>query len=62
MQHYLGHADAYLNTSVAKEFASTFRGASMHVLDAGHWVQLDLPEQVVRVMLSEVRVQAVVSQ
>ncbi|MGO4211068.1 alpha/beta fold hydrolase [Terriglobus sp. 2YAB30_2] len=57
-----GDADAYLNLGVAKEFAATFRGASKHVLDAGHWVQLDLPEQVGRLMLSEVRVQEVVSQ
>ena len=27
-----------LNVGVAKEFAATFRGASMHLLDADHWV------------------------
>lgn len=56
-----GNADAYLNVGAAKEVAAAFRGASMHILDAGHWVQLDLPEQVGRLMLSEVNVQAVVS-
>ena len=51
-----------MNLGVAKDFAATFRGSSMHVLDAGHWVQLDFPEQVGHLMLSEVRVQTVGSQ
>jgi haloalkane dehalogenase len=48
-----GETDAYLNTGVAEDFAARLKGASLHVLDAGHWPQLDLPEEVARYILTE---------
>jgi haloalkane dehalogenase len=49
-----GESDAYLNTGVADDLAARIRGASLHVLDAGHWPQLDLPEEVGRYLLADV--------
>ncbi len=49
-----GESDAYLNTGVARDLAARRKGASLHVLDAGHWPQLDLPEQVGRHLLADV--------
>ncbi len=49
-----GDSDAYLNTGVARDFAAHLKGASLHVLDAGHWPQLDLPEEVGRHLLADV--------
>jgi pimeloyl-ACP methyl ester carboxylesterase len=49
-----GETDAYLNTNVAKDFSARLKGASLHVLDAGHWPQLDLPEEVARYILTEI--------
>ena len=37
---------------VAKDRASRFKRASLHVLQAGHWPQSDVPDQVARAMLS----------
>ncbi len=50
-----GETDAYLNTGVAQDLAARIKGASLHVLDAGHWPQLDLPEEVGHHLLAEVR-------
>ncbi len=49
-----GTGDAYLNTGVAQDFATLFAGSTLHLLDGGHWPQIYLPEQVGRVMLTEV--------
>jgi haloalkane dehalogenase len=48
-----GRSDAYLNVGVAQDLAGHFKGASVHLLDAGHWPQLDLPEDVGRYLLAE---------
>jgi haloalkane dehalogenase len=48
-----GKSDAYLNVGVAQDLAGHFKGATVHLLDAGHWPQLDLPEDVGRYLLAE---------
>ena len=48
-----GESDAYLNVGVAQDLAGHFKGASVHLLDAGHWPQLDLPEEVGHYLLAE---------
>ncbi|MCU1323467.1 MAG: hypothetical protein JWM43_3116 [Acidobacteriaceae bacterium] len=48
-----GKGDAYLDTGVAEDLAAHIKGASLHVLDAGHWPQLDLPEEVGRYLLTD---------
>jgi haloalkane dehalogenase len=47
-----GEFDPYFTLDVAKDRASHFKHASLHVLPAGHWLQSDVPEQVTKVMLS----------
>ncbi|MBB5059633.1 pimeloyl-ACP methyl ester carboxylesterase [Granulicella aggregans] len=47
-----GESDAYLNVGVAKDIAAHLGDASLHVLDAGHWPQLDLPEEVAAILLA----------
>jgi haloalkane dehalogenase len=47
-----GGADVALNTAVAEDFRSHFKHASLAVLPAGHWIQIDMPEAVAREMLS----------
>ncbi|WP_158804179.1 alpha/beta fold hydrolase [Acidisoma sp. L85] len=47
-----GGADLALNTGVADDFKSHFKHASLSVLPAGHWLQVDMPEAVAREMLS----------
>jgi haloalkane dehalogenase len=49
-----GERDAYLNTGVAKDFAARFKHASLHFVDAGHWLMLDLPEEVGSLLLADV--------
>ena len=49
-----GKTDTYLNVGVAEDFAATFKGASLHLLDGGHWPQLDVPKEVGRLLLMEV--------
>ena len=46
-----GETDPYLNTGVAEDFQSHLKRSSLHVLPAGHWLQIDAPEQVARLML-----------
>jgi pimeloyl-ACP methyl ester carboxylesterase len=48
-----GATDPYLNTGVAEDFQSHLMRPSLHVLPAGHWVQIDAPEQVARLMLTD---------
>jgi haloalkane dehalogenase len=48
-----GKSDVYLNTGVAEALAAHLKNASLHVLDAGHWPQLDLPEEVGRHLLAQ---------
>jgi haloalkane dehalogenase len=47
-----GGADLALNRGVADDFRSHFMHASLTVLPAGHWLQIDMPEAVAREMLS----------
>jgi haloalkane dehalogenase len=47
-----GQSDAYLNTGVAEDFVARFPGASLHLLDAGHWLMLDLPEEFAKELLA----------
>jgi haloalkane dehalogenase len=47
-----GNTDLALNTGVAEDFRSHLKNAALHVLSAGHWPQIDEPEQVAKAMLS----------
>jgi haloalkane dehalogenase len=47
-----GEFDPYITSEVAKDRASHFNHASLHLLPGGHWVQSDLPEEVAQQMLS----------
>jgi haloalkane dehalogenase len=47
-----GEFDPYITSDVAKDRASHFSHASLHLLPGGHWVQSDLPEEVAQQMLS----------
>jgi haloalkane dehalogenase len=47
-----GDADLNLNTGVAEDFRSHLKRSSLHVIHAGHWLQVDVPEQVAKLMLS----------
>jgi len=46
-----GETDPYLTVSVAEERQSHLKQSSLHVVPAGHWLQLDEPEQVANAML-----------
>ena len=46
-----GETDPYLTVSVAEERRSHLKQSSLHVVPAGHWLQLDEPEQVAKAML-----------
>jgi haloalkane dehalogenase len=46
-----GGADLALDTGVADDFKAHFKHASLTVLPAGHWLQVDMPETVAREML-----------
>jgi len=47
-----GNADLALNAGVAEDLQTHFKHASLAVLPAGHWLQVDMPEAVAREMLS----------
>jgi haloalkane dehalogenase len=47
-----GNTDLNLNTGIAKDFQSHLKHASLLVLSAGHWPQIDTPEQVAKEMLA----------
>jgi len=46
-----GKADAYLHVGVAEDLRSQSRNASLHILQAGHWPQIDEAAAVARIML-----------
>lgn len=46
-----GAGDEYLNSNLALDIAATIPGATVHNLDAGHWPQLDAPQDVARLLL-----------
>jgi haloalkane dehalogenase len=47
-----GEHDPYLNVGVARELLPYLPHARLDVVDAGHWLQLDRPEEVARLMLT----------
>ena len=47
-----GKADPYLHVTVADYMRSQARNAALHVLDAGHWPQIDAAAEVARIMLA----------
>jgi len=47
-----GKYDPYLTVGLAEKIRSHLKQSSHHVVPAGHWLQLDEPEQVAKVMLS----------
>jgi pimeloyl-ACP methyl ester carboxylesterase len=47
-----GETDPYLTVAMAEDRRSHLKHGSLHVLPGGHWLQVDIPEQVARVMLS----------
>ena len=46
-----GKSDPYLHVTVAEYMRSQARNAAIHVLEAGHWPQIDEPADVARIML-----------
>jgi pimeloyl-ACP methyl ester carboxylesterase len=50
-----GKRDTDLDIGVAEDLAGTLQGAALHILDAGHWPQLDLPDEVGRHLLRELK-------
>jgi haloalkane dehalogenase len=51
-----GSKDPYLNPDVAAEFHRLFANGSLHMVsDAGHYLQLDRPEEVNRLILERLR-------
>ena len=47
-----GEADPYFPVSMAEERRSHLKHSSLHLVRAGHWLQVDEPEQVAKAMLS----------
>jgi len=47
-----GKHDPYLHVSVAEYMRSNARHAALHVLDAGHWPQIDAAADVARILLA----------
>jgi len=47
-----GKHDPYLHVSVAEYLRSNARHAALHVLDAGHWPQIDAAADVARILLA----------
>ena len=47
-----GKSDPYLHVTVAEYMRSQARNAAIHVLEAGHWPQIDEPAEVARIMLA----------
>lgn len=47
-----GENDPYINLGVAEDFRAHLKHASLRVIPAGHWLQIDEPELVAREMLA----------
>ena len=47
-----GKADPYLHVSVAEHLKSQAKNAAIHVLEAGHWPQIDEAADTARIMLA----------
>ena len=48
-----GKNDPYLHSSVAEYMKSQARKSALHLLEAGHWPQIDAAAEVARIMLKE---------
>jgi haloalkane dehalogenase len=48
-----GKGDVYLNTGVAEDLVTRFKHASLQLLDAGHWLMLDLPEEFAHALVAK---------
>jgi pimeloyl-ACP methyl ester carboxylesterase len=46
-----GKSDPYLHVTVAEYMRSQLMNSALHLLDAGHWPQIDEPAEVARIML-----------
>jgi haloalkane dehalogenase len=46
-----GQRDPYLNVGVAEDIRRHLPHASLHLIEAGHWVQIDAPEETAAAML-----------
>jgi pimeloyl-ACP methyl ester carboxylesterase len=47
-----GENDHYINVGVAQNLQSYFADASLDIISAGHWLQIDEPEAVAKIMLA----------
>ena len=47
-----GEVDPYLNTGVAQDLVAKLANATLVTIAAGHWPQIDAPEEVVKAMLA----------
>ncbi len=47
-----GERDPYLTVATAKDFQANLQNSSLHLVDAGHWVQIDEGKRVAEIMLS----------
>ena len=47
-----GKSDPYLHVTVAEYMRSQARNGAIHILEAGHWPQIDEPADVARIMLA----------
>jgi haloalkane dehalogenase len=47
-----GELDPYITADVARDRASHFKNASLHLFQAGHWLQAEMPEQAAKEMLA----------
>jgi haloalkane dehalogenase len=53
LQVIWGTSDPYLHITVAEHLRSQAKSATVHAVEAGHWPQVDAPEQVARIMLNQ---------
>jgi haloalkane dehalogenase len=47
-----GDADPYLHVTAADYMRAQAKSAALHVVEAGHWPQVDAPAEVARLMLA----------
>jgi len=47
-----GERDPYLTSATAKDFHANLQNSTLHLIDAGHWVQIDEDKKVAEIMLS----------
>lgn len=49
-----GKADPYLHVGVAEDLRAQARKAALHLIQAGHWPQIDEPAEVAKIMLEQI--------